>query len=242
MKIMQQQPLPFAEMPYECQVCDYVPAQFRGISGEIGTLLRQIGTELFGGGKNSQRIRQIQADTASFQQFLAKVPLLVSERVEQKRQEAAAMQQCLQAERLRMQRLDGLLGMTAREFENAVGALWLSSGYRVCRTPGSGDRGIDLILQKPKETVAVQCKKYKKVVGEHLVREFYGSFVGVFQRGFFVTTSTYTEPCLEWAARRKKLWLIDGQMLAELMVERNPDPVTEFELWKTLRTREGRKR
>jgi restriction system protein len=122
--------------------------------------------------------------------------------------------------------------MTPTNFEKVVGSLYLSLGWRVFITPGSGDRGIDLVIVKNSQKSAVQCKRYKRVVGEPVVREFYGSFVGIFDSGIFVTSSAFSDVCKKWAAQRKALTLVDGEGLAKLMTMHSPNLVRAFETWK----------
>jgi restriction system protein len=47
----------------------------------------------------------------------------------------------------------------------------------VQRTPGSGDAGIDIILQRSGKTTVVQCKQTKNPVGPAVARELYGALI-----------------------------------------------------------------
>jgi restriction system protein len=157
---------------------------------------------------------------------------LIAKRNEERRRQEEEFRLRELAMQQRMQTLDGLRQMDPTEFEKAVGSLYLAQGWGVFVTPRSGDRGIDLVLIKESRKIAVQCKKYKATVSERLVREFYGSFVGHFAGGVFVTTSSYSPACVEWAKKRKsRLTLVNGETLASLMAEHKPPRVDKFELW-----------
>ena len=64
------------------------------------------------------------------------------------------------------------------------------------------------------------------------VRDFYGSFVGTFTRGVFVTSSGYSQATRDWAKEHEGLELVDGQELAKLFVEENPKIIRNVKKWK----------
>jgi HJR/Mrr/RecB family endonuclease len=63
------------------------------------------------------------------------------------------------------------------DFETALGGLYRSMGYWVRHTKGSGDEGIDLILEKEGVRTVVQCKGHTNPVGVGVVRELYGAMM-----------------------------------------------------------------
>jgi len=130
-----------------------------------------------------------------------------------------------------MQTVAGLQAMSPTQFEKAVGSLYVAKAWEVFCTPESGDRGIDLVLRKGKQKVAVQCKRYRKVVSERVIREFYGSFVGGFNRGILITTSDFSHRACDWASARKNISLVNGELLADWMNELEVIPVENFETW-----------
>lgn len=91
----------------------------------------------------------------------------------------------------------------------------------------SGDAGIDGIINEDKlglDVVYVQAKKWGgTVVGRPVVQAFAGSLEGRRARkGIIITTSTFSQEAHEYVQRiEKKIVLIDGKRLAELMVEHN---------------------
>jgi len=214
----------------QCQVCNIPPV------GPGLTAWHQFWNEAVFTGtaeEHAKRLAAIRNDTAAFEHWIVReVPRLLAERREAERLRAEENRLRELALQQQMQTLAGLREMNPEEFEKAVGSLCLVQGWQVFLTPGSGDRGIDLVLLKGNKKVAVQCKKYKGTVSERLVREFYGSFVGGFTKGVFYTTSSYSRTCHAWAQERKSLLtLVDGKRLAELMARHKPPRVEHFEIW-----------
>jgi restriction system protein len=70
--------------------------------------------------------------------------------------------------------------LSGEEFEHHCAAVLESAGWQVRMTPRSGDQGIDLVAIKNGWSVAIQCKRYDKPVGNAAVQEaragleFYG--------------------------------------------------------------------
>lgn len=107
--------------------------------------------------------------------------------------------------------------MTPGEFEVWVQELFRSRGYFAKNTPDSGDHGVDLWVISPQgERAIVQCKRYRGVVGESVVRELYGVMQHeAAPRGFLVTTGSISAAAGRWA-QGKPIELIDGARLARL--------------------------
>ena len=112
--------------------------------------------------------------------------------------------------------LDDIYAMSPGQFEQFVAFLFQQRGFDVRVVGQTGDQGIDIEL-RPKGTphgtrVVAQCKRYKGSVGQPIVREFFGSFANHATEGYLITTGTFTQPAVEWAAARP-LRLIDGPEL-----------------------------
>jgi hypothetical protein len=85
----------------------------------------------------------------------------------------------------------------------------------VRRCGGSGDEGIDLVIETRGASDVVQCKRWKADVGAAVVREFYGSLMHAGARhGFIITTAKFTEAARQFA-RGKPITLIDGHRLLQ---------------------------
>lgn len=175
----------------------------------------------------------------AFDRFLRKMPQIRAEqaRLAEEKRQRAALEAKKRQEELRLLKKQartaaGLKQMKPTNFELAVASLYLTLGYKVYVTPASRDQGIDLVAIKDKERIAVQCKRYKRLVPVSQVRDFYGSFIGTYTRGVFVTSSAFSKATRDWAEERQGLDLVDGQQLAKLFVEHNPKIVRNVEKWK----------
>lgn len=73
------------------------------------------------------------------------------------------------------------------------------------------------------DIVYVQAKRWDGVVGRPEIQKFAGALQGQRARkGIFITTSAFSQDALDYAARiDSKIVLIDGDMLAQLMIDHN---------------------
>jgi restriction system protein len=67
-----------------------------------------------------------------------------------------------------MRKVDAMSGV---DFENFVAAKFRAAGYRVSMTRTSGDFGVDLVVRKGMERIAVQCKRHGRPVGTAAVQQ-----------------------------------------------------------------------
>lgn len=116
-------------------------------------------------------------------------------------------------------------------FEELVVRLLLRMGYGGSRQEAgqavgrSGDGGIDGVISEDRlglDSIYVQAKRWQGTVGEPDIRNFLGALVGRgASKGVFITTSGFSEPARLFAARslQQRIVLIDGERLAELMIE-----------------------
>lgn len=119
-----------------------------------------------------------------------------------------------------------------RFFEQLVVELLLKMGYGgslkdVGKAIGqSGDEGIDGIIREDRlglDVIYIQAKRWRSVVGSKEIRNFVGSLVGQkANKGVFITTSGFTRGAFEYVGTiAHKVILVDGDMLAQLMIENN---------------------
>jgi len=89
----------------------------------------------------------------------------------------------------------------------------------------SGDGGIDGLIKEDKlglDNVCIQAKRWtENTVGRPVVQSFAGSMEGFRARkGVMITTSTFSKDAYEYVGNiERKIVLIDGKLLAELMIE-----------------------
>ncbi len=70
------------------------------------------------------------------------------------------------------------------------------------------------------EKVFVQAKRWQGSISREAVQAFYGALAGrKANKGVFITTSTFTKYAIEFANSVEKVVLIDGEKLAQLLIE-----------------------
>jgi len=115
-------------------------------------------------------------------------------------------------------------------FERLVVRLLLKMGYGGSLADAgkavgkSGDGGIDGIIKEDKlglDVVYLQAKRWENNVGSSEVRNFVGSLVGhKANKGVIITTSGFTKDALDFVKTiDRKVVLIDGETMAQLMIE-----------------------
>jgi holliday junction DNA helicase RuvB len=110
--------------------------------------------------------------------------------------------------------------MTAVAFKEFAVSLFREMGYTVEITPGTSDSGIDLLLRKNNQSIAVQCRRWSDAVGEPVVRDFYSALMSSgAQSGYVVTTSTFTSHAYSFA-EGKPIKLVDLEALIDLATRR----------------------
>lgn len=115
-------------------------------------------------------------------------------------------------------------------FENLVVELLVAMGYGgsiadAGQTVGkSGDGGIDGIIKEDKlglDIVYIQAKRWEGQVGAKEIRNFVGALAGQkANKGVFITTSYFSREAKLFVQQiQQKVILIDGQNLAQLMID-----------------------
>jgi restriction system protein len=117
-------------------------------------------------------------------------------------------------------------------FERVVVDLLVAMGYGGSRKAagqaigGSGDGGVDGIISEDPlglDNIYIQAKRWENTVGRPTVQAFAGSLEGFRARkGVVITTSDFSKEAKDYVTRiEKKIVLINGEMLAELMLDNN---------------------
>lgn len=117
-------------------------------------------------------------------------------------------------------------------FERLVVELIVKMGYGGTRQDAgkaigkTGDEGIDGIIKEDKlglDTIYIQAKRWQNTVGRPEIHKFVGALTGQrAKKGLFITTADFTSEAITYASQIDiKLVLIDGETLAELMIEHN---------------------
>ena len=115
-------------------------------------------------------------------------------------------------------------------FERLVVDLMVAMGYGGSRADagksigGSGDEGVDGIIKEDRlglDLVYLQAKRWEGTVGRPEVQKFVGALHGKrAKKGVFITTGKFSEEAKNYVETiDPKVILIDGRMLAELMID-----------------------
>jgi restriction system protein len=117
-------------------------------------------------------------------------------------------------------------------FENIVIDLLLKMGYGGSRKDAgeaigkTGDEGIDGIIKEDTlglDIIYIQAKRWDNTVSRPEIQKFAGALQGKRARkGIFITTSNFSREATEFVSNiDTKISLIDGEQLAQLMIEHN---------------------
>lgn len=117
-------------------------------------------------------------------------------------------------------------------FERLVVDLLIAMGYGGSRRDAgqamgrSGDGGIDGIIKEDKlglDVIYLQAKKWENTVPVKEIRDFTGALASKkAKKGIFITTSNFPQSVYEFVTQVEyKIILIDGERLADLMIENN---------------------
>jgi len=130
-----------------------------------------------------------------------------------------------------------------RQFERIVVQLLVTMGYGgSLKDAGkaigkSGDEGIDGIIKEDRlglDIIYIQAKKWEATIGRPEIQKFAGALQGQrAKKGIFITTSDFSKDAHEYVAKiDSKIVLIDGQQLAQFMIDHNlgVTPVANYEI------------
>ncbi len=134
--------------------------------------------------------------------------------------------------------LTTIKGCSPAFFEKLVVDVIVSMGYGGSRREagravgGTGDDGIDGIINEDRlglDSIYLQAKRWEGTVGRPEIQKFAGALQGYRARkGIFITTSSFTKDAQEYTSRiDSKIVLIDGQRLANLMIDHNVGVTSE---------------
>jgi len=113
------------------------------------------------------------------------------------------------------------------DFEKLVLDLMVKMGYgdAASLTRGGADEGIDGVINEDQlglDIIYLQAKRWQAQVGRPEIQKFVGALHGKQARkGVFISTSTFSKEANNYAdgMRDPRVILIDGQRLADLMIE-----------------------
>ncbi len=90
-------------------------------------------------------------------------------------------------------------------------------GFSVTKTKASGDQGVDLILERQDQRIAVQAKGYKKPVGNKAVQEVLGGMIYYKCKVCMVVANNIFTPNARDLAEHTGCRLIDVTQIPDLI-------------------------
>lgn len=131
---------------------------------------------------------------------------------------------------LRTEIIEKIKSCSPRFFEQLVIDLLLKMGYGGSKIEAgevlgkSNDGGIDGLIKEDRlglDTIYVQAKKWENQVPVSQIRDFAGALLSKkAKKGIFIATSTFPNSARQYVASiEPRIVLIDGEQLAELMIE-----------------------
>jgi restriction system protein len=139
--------------------------------------------------------------------------------------------------------LQQIMACTPGFFERLVVDLLVRMGYGGTRKDAgqaigkSGDGGIDGIIKEDRlglDVIYIQAKRWEGTVGRPEIQKFVGALQGQrAKRGIFITTTSFSQDAVRYAAMiENKVVLIDGNVLAQLMIDTNVgvSPISSYEV------------
>lgn len=115
--------------------------------------------------------------------------------------------------------IDAIDGMSGRDFELYVADIFSILGYEAYLTPETGDQGVDIILKKNDESIAVQTKRYSTAIGNGAVQEVIaGRIFYNCSKGIVITNNFYTRSAHELSVNDGLVELINRDGLEKLII------------------------
>ncbi|QEC51719.1 restriction system protein [Anseongella ginsenosidimutans] len=135
---------------------------------------------------------------------------------------------------LSIELLDTVRELSPFFFERLVVELLVKMGYGGSMKDAgevikkTGDEGIDGTIKEDKlglDIIYIQAKRWQagNMIGRPELQKFVGALAGQgAKKGIFITTSSFTREALNYIPRNEtRIVLIDGEQLAELMIDHN---------------------
>lgn len=116
---------------------------------------------------------------------------------------------------------DFWLRLTGTSFEHQLAVLYRHLGYSATVTPGSGDKGVDIVLTGNGKRIIVQCKQHSTPVGPAVARELYGSMIASgADSAILACTSGFTTGVFDFV-REKPIELVDVEAIVRMQEKVN---------------------
>lgn len=106
--------------------------------------------------------------------------------------------------------------LSPTEFEETLALIYEEKGYNATLTSSTGDKGVDIYLEKDGNKIIVQCKTYKKVIGPNTARELLGTMTAMgVKEGILACPSGFSEATKQFC-RSHNITLLDIDGLTKI--------------------------
>ncbi|MCX4361908.1 MAG: restriction endonuclease [Clostridia bacterium] len=109
--------------------------------------------------------------------------------------------------------IDRIDRMTGEQFEIFMEDYFIKQGFKVKRTPLSGDYGIDLIIENDFSKIGIQAKCYSNKITASAVQEAVAGLRHYGLSSGMVVTNNYFQPAAIQLAKENSITLWDRNML-----------------------------
>ena len=170
---------------------------------------------------NYEKCLRLKADLASYEYNMEKYEREYSVYRYQKNQAEKEEKEAIDKEQRRKE-FSYWFELDPYEFEREIAELFIKHQFRAEPTKGSGDEGIDILLEFGNGYKGIaQCKRQKTKVSPSVIRDIYGTMMsGKFKYAFVICPAGFSDKSFEFA-KGKKIILIGQKRLMQMLNE-NP--------------------
>lgn len=124
-----------------------------------------------------------------------------------------------QKEKYKKANIEDIEKLDWKEFEEFCEELIKTFGFKTKKTAKNGDYGVDIIAEKGKRKIAIQCKKWNKKVNIKAIQEVAtGKEFYKCNEAMIITNNYFTKNAKE-LAKKLNIKLIDKDELAKIIIK-----------------------
>jgi HJR/Mrr/RecB family endonuclease len=139
------------------------------------------------------------------------------ERRDEERKKAQEQERLNKERALKRRQYQFWMSLSPYEFEKEIALLFERQGYKASVTKGSGDGGIDILIEKEGLEGIIQCKRFKNKVSPGPIRDLYGTMkAGNHKFGIAVCPSGFSDKAYEFS-KGKNIKLIGLKQIMEMV-------------------------
>ena len=116
-------------------------------------------------------------------------------------------------------------------FQNFVGEIFKLRGYSITEMAFTGDEGKDIVIEKDRERIIIECKHHKSSIGRPVIQKLHSAIItNRATKGMVITSGSFSKQAIDYVHDKNlPIELIDLQKLRKIASEVNIRIVTEGE-------------